>query len=192
MKWKNLLITIVASIILFAGCDQARQQQPGQYEKLAAVINELVDGQQKSNADILVALKESDLIADAKMEKLETKVASTDEIVDVAQIAAAEAARVYDEKASEGKIIAAIEAARAANTASAAVNPYAPLIDAGLGIAAIIAGAYGYKEHKEKVKTGKKYTAHKRAAEKLMRETSIADATKIYDAIGAERKKIGI
>ena len=88
--------------------------------------------------------------------------------------------------------MAAIESARAANAVSAPVNPYAPVIEGVLGLAAIVAGGYGLKQHKDKTLVAKKYTAHKRGVEALMRDSKAEDAKIIYDAIGEERKKVGL
>lgn len=185
-----LLINLV--LVFLTGCTALQQDDTGYYERLTTAINSSIDAQQQATGKIIESLRESNTISAEKLGKIEAQIVKADEYVDVAQLAAAEAAKVYEEKQGEDKTIALIEAARRANEVSAPVNPYAPLIEGGLAIATALAGGYGILKKKEATTVGKKYDAHKKAAEKLMREGSTDEAKKIYDTIGAERAKVAI
>ena len=187
-KWKVVVVAVILAIL--AGCQSA--PEAGYYEKLTAVVNESVDAQQESTREIVEAIKVSALVDEDSLAKIENQLDKVDVYVDTAQEAAKEAARVYEEKRSESKIIAAIEGARAANVVSTPVNPYAPLIEAVLGVAAVVAGGFAYKKQKDLTLVGKKYKAHKRGVERILCEDDVVKADVIYEVISEERKKLGI
>lgn len=187
---KIVSVVVMLMLCLIAGCNSAAEQ--GYYEKMTDVLNESVDAQQVATKEIVLAISESNLVDAEKLEKLEGVVSKVDEYVDTAQSAVAEAARVWEEKRAENQIVATIEAVRAANAASSTVNPYAPIIDGVLGLAVVIAGGYGIKKSKDLSTTAKKYEAHKRGTEAVMRASTDENAEKLYNAIGGERKKLGI
>ncbi len=72
----------------------------------------------------------------------------------------------------------------AANNASAPINPYYPIIAAGLSMVGLI------KRDLDARKAGKKYKAHKQGAEKFMRTAD--NPEKLYEAIGEARARNGI
>ncbi|MHC4122899.1 MAG: hypothetical protein ACYSSI_04935 [Planctomycetota bacterium] len=191
-KW-ILCLVVLAGLLFAGGCDPAAQKaEQGFYENLTEAVNSGIDAQQKATSDIIVALKDSQALPQEKLTKIEAKINEVDSVIDVVQTAAEEAARVYEEKRQEDKVLAAIEALQAGNTASAPINPYSPLISAILGVAAAAAGGYSQIKRKELSTVSKKYEAHKRGAEAIMRESSAEDARKIYDTIGQEREKLGL
>ena len=82
--------------------------------------------------------------------------------------------------------------ARKANAASSPLNPYAGLIEIGLGLVTVIAsGGYAIKS-RQFVKADKKYTAHKRVLEAKMRELPQSASDGLYAEVGKERKKLGL
>jgi len=194
MKRLKVLL-LIAIMLTIGGCIEQTEQN--HYERLTEAVNAGIGVQQESTHKIIETLRESNTISEEKLSKIETQVDKADEYVEIAKTAAMEAAKIYDERQSEDKTIAFIEAAREANRISTPVNPYAPLIDAGLGIAAAIAGGYGLIKRKETNTTNEelttvnqKYDAHKKAVETLMIESTPEAAKKIYDLVGAERAKI--
>ncbi len=89
-------------------------------------------------------------------------------------------------------LVDGINAVRAANIASAAVNAYALPIEAVLGTLTAVVTAYAIAKRKQQITTNKKYTAHKRAVEADMRAGCEEDAEVMYNRIGEERKKLGL
>ncbi len=153
-KW----IVTMCLVCLVAGCNQLEER--GAYRSLAETVNRSVEAQQSATHEILAAMKDNENLPVEAIEGLERKVDAMNKYVDVAQTAATEAARVYEEKREEDPIAAAVEALRKANEISAPVNPYAPLIEGGLAIATAVAGLFGANQFKKR-----------RTAETAMKET---------------------
>lgn len=204
---KILWILVIVCGLLVAGCpDPAQQARDNAYVRLVGVVNEQIDGQQEGFGKVIEAVSETGLVTEEKFNELKDFKEKGDNIVDVAQVAATEAARVYEEKQAEGQVLAALEALKAGNAASAPVNPYAPLIDGGLAVAIAIAGGYGALKRKQNNVTevklrekeeafnlvSSKYNAHKKGVAKLMRDRPGREAEKIYNIIGEARKAEGI
>jgi len=88
---------------------------------------------------------------------------------------------------------------RAVNTATAPVNPYAPLIEGGLAAATILAGWLAKRKAAEAAIAQAKYQAHKQGVEKTMKEVSVSEnadvkavETQLYDNIGEARAMLGV
>lgn len=187
---KGMVIVLVVVLLAVSGCGS--MQQAGYFERLTQAVNSSVDAQQTATQQIVEAIKESEALPAATLANIEAKIETANEYVDIAQIAAAEAAKVYEEKRAEDPVGATIEAMRKANVVSAPVNPYAPLIEGGLAIAAIVAGGYGAIKRKELSTISKKYDAHKQGTEAVMRSSDPAKAQQLYDEIGKARKELKV
>ncbi len=185
MKTKMLILVVL--LLGAAGCQQ--EQAAGFYKTLTETINTSVNAQQEATHKIIAAIDESKI---ADMTEVREYTGKLDEYIDLAQIAATEAAKVYEEQQAEDKIAAAIEAARKANIITSPLNPYAPVIEAVLGIAAIVTGTIAYKKNKALSTVSTKYEAHKRGVEATMRSATPEDARELYYTIGAERNKLSI
>ena len=85
-----------------------------------------------------------------------------------------------------------VTAVRTVNAASAPVNPLAIPIDIGLGLLSTVLFGVTVKKSRQLSTVGKKYEAHKRGVEATMREETPTNARLLYQAIGNERKKLGI
>ena len=196
---KMLLAVVLLGILALSliGCEPP--QEAGYYERLTKAVNTSIDAQQESSRAIVGAIEESQLISAEKLTELEGGLDKVDKYIDVAQAAAKEAARVYEEKRAEDGVLATIEAVRAANLATTPINPYAGIIEAMLGTAAVLATAYGVKKRSElgqavndKVIVDKKLKAHERGTEAFMRESDSGVAQELFDIIGTEREKLGV
>lgn len=192
MKMLLKMLLLLLSFCFFTGCIQ-----PGQFETLTDAINVSVDSQQENTNNLLEAVKVSGTVNAETLAKIEEKTTKSNELIDISQIAATEAAKVYEKRLAEGSLVAGIEAARAANATLAPVNPYAGLVDAGLGIVASLAVAYGVKKRKDLntvnadlTTVSSKYKAHTRAVEGIMRDADSEHAADIYNRVGLERDKL--
>ena len=87
---------------------------------------------------------------------------------------------------------ASLDAVRAANAASAPLNPWALPLEGILGTVSLVIGAYAASTKRNQMATAKKYEAHKRGVEAVMRDSQPDQADIIYEAIGDQRKKLGI
>jgi hypothetical protein len=81
---------------------------------------------------------------------------------------------------------------RTANLASVPVNPYAGLIEIGLGLTTVILGGSYIKKNIDSNKTNKKYKAHKQGVVAFMRDSQPATADGLYQEIATARKNNGI
>ncbi len=88
--------------------------------------------------------------------------------------------------------VRAAKTARVFNAVSSPVNPLAVTIDAVLLSVIALLTRSNKKTKQAGVATVKKYTVHKKVMESIMREATNKKATEIYDAIGEERKKLGL
>lgn len=125
---KTLLLLV---LLLCIGCDVPQ----GRYEELAINFN---DGMLK----ITTAIKEAGFVDDKKMDKL------TDDMIVVKNATIAAAVKL-DEQEDKDQLLAWLEAAQAANTASAPLNPYVMPIGGALSIATILASFFAKKKSDE-------------------------------------------
>jgi hypothetical protein len=85
-----------------------------------------------------------------------------------------------------------VETARAVNAVSVPVNPYAGLIEIGLGLVTIAAGGCYIKKRSELGVVAKKYQSHKVAVSDIMKEMTPEEQALLYEKIGSLRKKVGL
>ena len=93
--------------------------------------------------------------------------------VKAVQIAAAVKNAQYTNPADG--VTTALEGVRAANAASMPWNPYAPLIELGLGLAAAAATVVARKNAQAAADAQAKYDAHKQGVELTMKQVSQSD-----------------
>lgn len=93
----------------------------------------------------------------------------------------------------------AITGLKAANTASAPLNPYAVPIGAGLSLVGAFLEVMRRKEKNEKAKVQAKYQAHKQGVEKTMKEVSASSDSSVaaieaqlFGNIGDARADLGV
>lgn len=193
--WKKsfmvLALAKIMTVMMLAGCSGEQAAQQGYFEQLADTVNESVEAQQAATQLIVAALDESKLLEGEKVEEISAAVEKIDKYVDIAQRAAAEAAKVYEEKRAEDPTGAIVEAIWTANAISAPVNPYAPMIDAGLVLATAIGAVIAGVKQRQLTATTKKYQAHKSGVESFARSGG-DQGGKLYAAIGEKRAAAGI
>ena len=85
-----------------------------------------------------------------------------------------------------------VAVARKANAVSAPINPYAGLIEIGLGLLTVAAGGGYIAKRKQLGVVAKKYKAHRNAGERIMRGSKPVDSETVYAIIGDERQKVGL
>ena len=186
MKKVILVFVGIVFALLMGGCAAV---EPGHYASLTAAVNSSIDATETAAVEIVEAIKVSEVVDEDKVVEIEESMSKVSAKMDVIQEGLTEAAKVYDERAQEDKIAAAIEAAQAANNATAPINPYAPIIGALL---AAVGGGYGALKKKESVMLDKKYSVHKKVMDGIFRASPAEGAAKVYEEIGAERKKLGL
>ena len=186
-----LALAKIMTVMMLTGCSGEQTAEAGYFEQLADTVNQSVEAQQEATQLIVAALDESKLLEAEKIGEISDAVAKVDKYVDIAQRAATEAAKVYEEKRAEDPTGAIVEAFRKANAISTPVNPYAPMIDAGLVLATAIGAVIAGVKQKQLTTATKKYQAHKTGVESYIRSGS-DQGGKLYDAIGEKRAGLGI
>ncbi|HBG25943.1 MAG: hypothetical protein A2Y10_19335 [Planctomycetes bacterium GWF2_41_51] len=201
-KWDVAIavIIIVTGLALALGGCQMPNIQPDQLQSLAVQTEELsgkIDLFQEQTKQTLDSLKQNgtlDSNAVAKVEKLQSSIDS----VQTKTAAIASAVKNAQYSSSDG-LTTVLEGARAANAASTPFNPYAPLIEIGLGLAAALAAAIAKRNAQKATEAQAKYDAHKQGVELTMKQVSQsavpevkAVETQLYENIGEARKtKLG-
>jgi hypothetical protein len=96
------------------------------------------------------------------------------------------------DKGGRVPIVETLDAVRAANAVSAPVNPWAVPIEGVLGTISLAIATYAATLKRKNSVVAKKYEAHKRGVESVMRESDADSAEVIYRKIAEERKKLNI
>jgi len=154
-----------------------------------------VDAYQRSVAELAGQLAKDKLITD----KTAADIGSINAKIDLIQPVVSNAVTaVLEAEYSGDKVRDIVTGVSAANQATASVNPYAPLIDAGtklliafLGVGTV-GGVYAAKKNGADAAESKaKYTAHKQGTEELkLAHPDIA--AELYSKIGAARTRNGV
>ncbi|HBG28604.1 MAG: hypothetical protein A2Y10_08660 [Planctomycetes bacterium GWF2_41_51] len=201
-KWDVAIavIIIVTGLALALGGCQMPNIQPDQLQSLAVQTEELsgkIDLFQEQTKATLESLKQNgtlDSNAIATVEKLQRSIDSVQN--KTAAIASAVKNAQYTNP--QDGLTTVLEGARAANAASAPFNPYAPLIEIGLGLAAATAAALAKRNAQKATEAQAKYDAHKQGVELTMKQVSQsavpevkAIETQLYENIGEARKTVG-
>ena len=205
MKWLEKItkwdVAIVAIIVItvaglwLGGCESVNIT-PQDLQSLADQTQQLssqVDQFQQQTTATLDTLKQNgsiDVNTIAKVERLQSTINA---VQDKTQVIAG-AIKNAQYSGSDG-LTTVLEGARAVNTASAPFNPYAPLIDVGLGLAAALAAAMAKKNAQKAAEAQAKYDAHKQGVELTMKQVSQSTVpevkaveTQLYQNIGDARK----
>jgi hypothetical protein len=194
-------IVIVTIVALWLGGCAGLNVKPEQLQSLATQTEQLsckIDDFQAQTKVTLDSLKQTgtvDANALAKVDKLQSSIDSVQ--VKAVQIAAAVKNAQYTNPADG--VTTALEGVRAANAASTPWNPYAPLIELGLGIAAAAATVIAKKNAQAAADAQAKYDAHKQGVELTMKQVSQstipevkAVETQLYQNIGGARLANGV
>jgi len=205
MKWLEKItkwdVAIVAIIVItvaglwLGGCESVNIT-PQDLQSLADQTQQLssqVDQFQQQTTATLDTLKQNgsiDVNTIAKVERLQSTINA---VQDKTQVIAS-AIKNAQYTSSDG-LTTVLEGARAANAASTPFNPYAPLIDVGLGLAAALAAAMAKKNAQKAAEAQAKYDAHKQGVELTMKQVSQSTVpevkaveTQLYENIGNARK----
>jgi len=201
-KWDVVIaaIIIVTGLALALGGCQMPNVQPEAIQSLANQTQQLssqIDEFQQQTKATLESLKQNgniDSNALAKVEKLQSGIDAVQNKTAVIADALKNA-----QYSSSDSLTTVLEGARAANAASTPFNPYAPLIEIGLGLAAATATALAKRNAQKAAEAQAKYDAHKQGVELTMKQVSQstipevkAVETQLYQNIGEARKtKIG-
>ena len=197
-KWDvaiGLIIIVTILGLWISGC-QMPNVQPDDIRSLADQTQQLssqIDDFQQQTKATLESLKQNGIVdsnAMATIEKLQSGIDS----VQGKTVAIADALRNAQYSGSDG-LTTVLQGARAANAASTPFNPYAPLIDIGLGLAAAFAASIAKKNAQKAAEALAKYDAHKQGVELTMKQVSQstnpevkAVETQLYQNIGEARK----
>ena len=150
-------MTMIVLSLMFGGCIPLAgdiQNVGNETIKLSALVD-----------DLQAAVAESQLVESEAQEKI-------NEEIDKVQTTLVEVATaVKDADYVDGETFGnAITGLQAANTASAPVNPYSPLIQVALGLVAAVGGGYGVKKRGDANKEATKRQADKQGRELTLRE----------------------
>ena len=199
-KWDVAIAVIVIATIMaiwLGGCQMSNvhpddlRNLANQTEQLSSQIDQL---QQQTNAT-LESLKQNGIVdsnAMATVEKLQSGINAVQEKT----VVIADALKNAQYSGSDG-LTTILEGARAANVASTPFNPYAPMIEIGLGLAAATAAAIAKRNAQKAFEAQAKYDAHKQGVELTMKQVSQSTVpevksveTQLYQNIGEARKTV--
>ncbi|HRS72259.1 MAG TPA: hypothetical protein P5175_10465, partial [Anaerohalosphaeraceae bacterium] len=174
-KWDVVIaaIIIVTGLALALGGCQMPNVQPEAIQSLANQTQQLssqIDEFQQQTKATLESLKQNgniDSNALAKVEKLQSGIDAVQNKTAVIADALKNA-----QYSSSDSLTTVLEGARAANAASTPFNPYAPLIEIGLGLAAATATALAKRNAQKAAEAQAKYDAHKQGVELTMKQVS--------------------
>jgi hypothetical protein len=200
--WNVVMAAIVAitlAAMWLSGC-AGLSVEPGQLQNLAQQTDQLsgkIDQFQEQTQLTLDSLRQTGAVdpnALANAGKLQGSIDSVQ--ANMAAIATAVKNAQYTNPADG--VTTALEGVRAANAASVPWNPYAPLIDLGLGIAAAAATVVARRNAQAAADSKAKYDAHKQGVELTMKQVSQsaipevkAVETQLYQNIGDARIAVG-
>ncbi|MGH2272687.1 hypothetical protein ACQ9LF_12885 [Anaerohalosphaeraceae bacterium U12dextr] len=193
------IVLVMLMAVWMGGCAGV-SVDPVQIQNLAMQTEQLngkIDQFQEQTKLALQSSKQNgtvDANALAKVEKLQTSIDS----VQAKTQAIADAVKNAQYTNPADGVTTALEGARAANAASSPWNPYAPLIDLGLGIAAAAATVIARRNAQAAAEAQAKYDAHKQGVELTMKQVSQstipevkAIETQLYQNIGQARSAVG-
>lgn len=176
---KLIVLMVIILMLMLTGCQMP--EQGDYYEKLTGLISESVEAQQAGNHQIVEAIGEVSGIPPDDLAEIHVKLEKIDQYVDMAQEKAMEAAKAYD--ASDDQIGGWL---KAGEIVAGIFSPkIALLIAAGTA-------AWGATNKKKLTISDKKYEAHKRAGERIMRSSEPFAPNEVYAMIGEERQKVGL
>ena len=191
-----VLILIATTLALWLGGCQSVNIGPDDLQALADQTQQLssqVDQFQQQTTATLETLKQNGSIDSNSLAKVEKLQSGIDAVQNKTAVIA-DALKNAQYSGSDG-LTTVLEGARAANAASAPFNPYAPLIEIGLGLAAAFAAVMAKKNAQKAAEAQAKYDAHKQGVELTMKQVSQSTVpevkaveTQLYQNIGDARK----
>ncbi|OHB57652.1 MAG: hypothetical protein A2Y12_20805 [Planctomycetes bacterium GWF2_42_9] len=191
-----VLILIATTLALWLGGCQSVNIRPDDLQALADQTQQLssqVDQFQQQTTATLETLKQNGSIDSNSLAKVEKLQSGIDAVQNKTAVIA-DALKNAQYSGSDG-LTTVLEGARAANAASAPFNPYAPLIEIGLGLAAAFAAVMAKKNAQKAAEAQAKYDAHKQGVELTMKQVSQSTVpevkaveTQLYQNIGDARK----
>jgi outer membrane murein-binding lipoprotein Lpp len=197
-KWDVVIaaiIVVTALAIALGGC-QMPNIQTDDLRTLADQTQQLssqVDQFQQQTQATLETLKQNGAVDGNTLAKIERLQSTINAVQDKTQVIAS-AIKNAQYSNSDG-LTTVFEGARAANAASTPFNPYAPLIEIGLGLAAATATALAKRNAQKAAQAQSKYEAHKQGVELTMKQVSQSTVpevkaveTQLYQNIGEARK----
>lgn len=199
--WNFVIAAIViVTAVGFVGCTEL-PITPEHMQTLATqteLLSSKIDDFQLQTQTAIDTLKNSgavDVNSLARVDKLQSSI----DAVQVKAKSIAEAVKTAQYTDPANRITTAFEASRAANAATTPWNPYAPLIDLALGIAAAGAALVAKRNAQAAAEAQGKYQAHKQGVELTMKQVSqSADTqvraieTQLYENIGNARIAVGV
>jgi len=194
------LLCVLCALCGLSGCNQTSTIDPNYLNRVAQEVNDLVvrvDAYQSAATVAIDQLVMQNAIDPNKASKILAANVDVDRLqATVQQVVAA--LQKPDYSGDQG-LLALIESAQAANTATAPWNPYAPWIAAALTILSTILGIRLRTVTSQVSALGLKYQAHKQGVEKTMKLASLSAIpdvkqfeTVLYDNIGAARSALGV
>lgn len=139
-RWMLIVVACCIGLLPLAGCDETKTVDGNQVKAAAAKLDALSQRldeyqvQAKTDANALSAAGIVDPAAKAKVEKINAEIDKVQ--MQIKQITQALQSQDYSQDSSG--IATMIAAAQAANRATAAFNPYSPVIDGVLALLSIL------------------------------------------------------
>lgn len=192
-KWKICFSAMFLIVIL--GCASCEEEEIQQLAEQVAQLNANVDEYQQATGEVIETLSGYGLI-DEDVIVTTTKISKEIDRVQPQVAVIAEAIRAAEYSGGDD-LITILEAIQAGNRVSGAFNPYALYVEAGLtGVIAIL-GLFAKKKANEAKASELKYKATKQGVNKTMKEMSVSDTGKewearLYENIGVVRRASGI
>jgi len=202
-KWDVaiVIILIATTLALWLGGCQSVNIRPDDLQALADQTQQLssqVDQFQEQTTATLETLKQNGAVDGNTIAKVEKLQSTINAVQDKTQVIAGAIKNAQYTNPDDG-LTTVLQGARAINAASTPFNPYAPLIDIGLGLAAAFAAGLAKKNAQKAAEAQAKYDAHKQGVELTMKQVSQSTVpevkaveTQLYENIGEARlvKKI--
>ncbi|OHB50493.1 MAG: hypothetical protein A2Y10_18010 [Planctomycetes bacterium GWF2_41_51] len=197
-KWDIAILAIIVVTVasLWLGGCESINITPYDLQSLADQTSELssqVDQFQQQTQATLETLKQNGAIDGNTIAKVEKLQSTINAVQDKTQVIAGAIKNAQYTNPDDG-LTTVLQGARAANAASTPFNPYAPLIDIGLGLAAAFAAGVAKKNAQKAAEAQAKYEAHKQGVELTMKQVSQSTVpevksveTQLYQNIGEAR-----
>jgi len=193
MKFRMLLVCMLAMCIV--GCDSFKGNDLAVVESEFGNLSKVLDQQQLVIANMVAEMRKTELISESTVAKVTSINKQIDDIQPKVENALT---AIADVNSTGDDFVDLVAKLTAVNRTTVGYNPYAPVIEGGLGLLALVGGLFGLSKKKEAQVVGAKYTAHKQGVESLTKRIT-ADgnggakiAADLYDAIGKARANLGV
>ena len=197
----SLCLCAFVALCLTPGCERINSVDPQQIQAVAEEVNDLVvkvDIYQQTATTAIEQLIAAGAIDPNKAAKLLAANADVDRLQAAVQAISA-ALQSADYADNTTGLLTLIEAAQAANAATAVWNPYSAVIAAALTILSMVLSLALKKKTAALTAVAMKYQAHKQGVEKSVKDfalsstvsSALVDAT-LYSNIGHARFDLGV